>query len=728
MPTDAGAWSALSHWRRAAGARPHTRAKAVFVSFALVGMVSGALPAFASGACSNDALRVGPSRALSDCRAYEVVSPLDKNGGSVDRDAVQNSFATSGASEAGDAVAYASEAQFAGNDSGAPWSQYRSIRSATGWSTRGIDPPVQPEGPVNSARIQIFSADLLQSIVLTNASLTPGAESLLFGNRGLYLRDDRGESTSYTLLSAPWAPLTVSDNLDGVAFAPEGATADFGHIVFNSLGRQLTQDGAPQQGGNLDNIGVYEWTGGQLRFVSVLPDGQPSVNAVAGARFTEITQNLSPGDHLLSEDGQRVYFTAAPPDNPVSTRNLYVRENGTATRLVSASERDGDDPAVPNAAEFQAAKADDGSLALFTSFQRLTNDSAADPNGSADLYLWNANAPAGARLTDLTITDPTGGGVLAIAAANDDLSRVYFVARGVLAPDAVAGAPNLYLWTAGEGVRLVATLDQAGGDDAVWSVRRDRQSPSDPVYRDARVSHDGGQLLFTSVRQLTSYDNAGHREVYLYDAPSSTLTCVSCGPSAAASGDANLFPVGETLTTGGDVHVPHRLPRNLSADGHRAFFETAQKLVSSDTNGLADVYEWSDGRLSLISSGQAELASRFVDASSDGRDVFFTTRERLASSDIDDQVDLYDARIGGGFAAPPVPVPCLADGCQGPFSIPPALAQPATGALRGSGNAQPPKAKAKKAKKCRKGFVKKRVRGKAKCVKKVKKHARRGRR
>jgi hypothetical protein len=50
----------------------------------------------------------------------------------------------------------------------------------------------------------------------------------------------------------------------------------------------------------------------------------------------------------------------------------------------------------------------------------------------ADLYLWDADAPEGERLTDLTTTDPGGGGVVGIAAATDDLSHVYFVAAGVL--------------------------------------------------------------------------------------------------------------------------------------------------------------------------------------------------------------------------------------------------------------------------------------------------------
>ena len=55
----------------------------------------------------------------------------------------------------------------------------------------------------------------------------------------------------------------------------------------------------------------------------------------------------------------------------------------------------------------------------------------------------------------------------------------------------------------------------------------------------------------------------------------------------------------------------------------------------------------------LISAGDGNFAARFADASDDGSDVFFTTAQPLVSQDDDQALDIYDARIGGGF--PPVP-------------------------------------------------------------------------
>ena len=108
------------------------------------------------------------------------------------------------------------------------------------------------------------------------------------------------------------------------------------------------------------------------------------------------------------------------------------------------------------------------------------------------------------------------------------------------------------------------------------------------------------------------------------------------------------------------------------------------------------------GCLYLISTGKDDYPSFFADASANGDDVFFFTREGLVGQDKDELLDVYDARVGGGIAAqnPLAVLPCEStDACHGPIPTPPAEGQPTTQTFVGPGNevAKPkPHKKAKK--------------------------------
>lgn len=98
----------------------------------------------------------------------------------------------------------------------------------------------------------------------------------------------------------------------------------------------------------------------------------------------------------------------------------------------------------------------------------------------------------------------------------------------------------------------------------------------------------------------------------------------------------------------------------------RSHFNSGDSLVPADANGRMDAYSWHDGRVELVSTGKSSGDSYFADSSDEGTDVYFVTRERLVSSDVDRLLDLYDARVGGGFPElrPAIP-PCSNEGCQG---------------------------------------------------------------
>ena len=93
------------------------------------------------------------------------------------------------------------------------------------------------------------------------------------------------------------------------------------------------------------------------------------------------------------------------------------------------------------------------------------------------------------------------------------------------------------------------------------------------------------------------------------------------------------------------------------------------------------------GCVNLISSGRAEGGATFLDASDDGSDAFFLTDGSLVPSD-PAPIDVYDARVGGGFPSPR-PIPCFGDACQ---PLPPEPEDPTPGTLRSqpSGNLPTP--------------------------------------
>jgi hypothetical protein len=116
-----------------------------------------------------------------------------------------------------------------------------------------------------------------------------------------------------------------------------------------------------------------------------------------------------------------------------------------------------------------------------------------------------------------------------------------------------------------------------------------------------------------------------------------------------ASADQNFEQIVSTGTAGGSGPFDASF-RDVSADGSRVWFETAERLVSADTDTSQDVYERSGGTTALVSTGPAGgngvFGSTYVGSSQDGSHVFFTTREQLVSADTDTSQDLYE-RSGG---------------------------------------------------------------------------------
>jgi WD40-like Beta Propeller Repeat len=682
------------------GARCLLPAMSTLILVTVAGMQE---PVALAAGCPNEPMRARQVHAveLPDCRAYEQVSPVDKNG--------VNAVGGLGivqASPDGARVAYASEAPFpqaTGSQGGTPF--YLSARSLTPeWSTFGLTPPTEP-GPVRDEHQQNYisgsTEDLTRTVVVEEEqALAPGATS---GKPNAYVRDNA--TGAYQLLAGDLAqpPLIY------LADATPGGT----HIIFETR-EELAVTSGPKAAPGVTNL--YEWDetkapAERLSVVGVLPASEGGEAPAAGSHAggAGATTN-SPTHNTISQDGSRVFFTDA------GTERIYMRMPH-AKPAVSI-------PISAGAARWQATTPT-GSFVFYAE--------------GSELYRFNVDVfeesakPEPEALSEAREQITSGAeGVEEVLGVSDDGTYASFVALGVLAINtreytntkgetvvekALTGAHNLYQWHEGAPSPVfVAGFGVANGSEG----------------NGARVSADGKTILFASDTPLTGYpngasceENGGLRgepcnEYFRYAADTGRLSCVSCSP-AQTSVTAEPFMIrrDQSLTVGPKQLVRNFATRNLSDDGTRVFFETEEALVPQDQNHQNDVYEWeaqgagsctptstspdpvSGGCLYLISTGQSAQTSYFGDASADGSSVLFFTLQPLVSQDQDNNQDIYDARVSGGISAqnapPPVP-PCSGDACRGAGEAPPVSPAPASGSLSGTGNfaALPPPAPPKK--------------------------------
>ncbi|HVY95914.1 MAG TPA: fibronectin type III domain-containing protein [Solirubrobacterales bacterium] len=638
-------------------------------------------PETPAGGCPNEAVRIQQSaQTLPDCRAYELVSPTEKGNGDV------SPYSTTRSTPDGEGLEYEALTAFAGAEGSAHANQYTAWRSSTGWTTEPLNPYQAPD-PFRSISINEgyygFTEDLSKGILFNSHDPSDRSGYSDSDQKSLYMY--RKSTRSFVRISPP-ALSKPELQWRGPGFL--GSSTDMSRVFFESR-EQLTPD-APPSG----TPEAYEWHEGAVQVVGVLPNG---AIASEGARVGRGVVNEMEGlansgkpdsQQAISGDGTQVVFASGSPEQ------LYLREGGHS-RLISTSVASGEEGTpAPDGATFLGSASEDGrklSTIYFVSPDLLTDDATGDPSGNLANELYEYDVETG-DLTflskDTNHSDPAGAGVYPKwVAASDNGEYAYFIAEGALTPDASLSR-NLYLAHDGE----VTFLGKP-----TWSPNF---SAPEPFY--AWISPDGKRLLYLSNAPLSpeaprNQDNldATPEQAYLYDAPSGEWRCVSCnqhGETVRPSrfgllGGRQLFGTDDIEVQGsfGGSEFQQYAPRVLSADGSRVFFETANPLVARDANGAADVYEWHNGRIEMISSGREPSGAHFLDASTDGRDVFIATREQLVGADKDHNMDVYDIRKGGGFLEPSARE-CEGDACQRASSGGSPWVAPGTAGVAGAGN------------------------------------------
>ncbi len=617
--------------------RPRMGVVGALAAFTLLGAsVFTATPALAASGegCPNEAVRQESNTnlttgqpydmALPECRAYEMVSPLDKE--------AHNAFGPGyvpsiPVSPDGSAVGWNSVGDYAdpGNYllSLGPNNPYLAQRTPSGWITRSGYAPasiVEYAGNVSTdPSWGVFSPDLSDEI-------SCGADG---PNLACAVREPSG-----SWLGTPGYATTSGANLFS-GFGILGASSDLSNVVLQpETGEHLLPSDASSashcSGLNAFSCGaLYELSGlgtesPELQLVDVDnngsmigPESLTAIGAVPGVEGGTSYQ-------AMSVDGSTIYFTATPTasndfGSSTNVQTIFARVDGSSTvdisnpspsqctRCTQEAEEGKPESSEAKPAIFQGASAD-GSKVFFTTSQQLVN---ADTDETSDLYEYDSEKPAGQRIVQVSgggagdLTPGAGANGGDIVSISEDGSHVYFVAEGVLTTlpnslgqTAIKGSRNLYAFdTETNQTKFVATLSSL---DGILTGERTagRGASGSHFDRLAQTTPDGRYLVFDSFAKLITTgpeaDTSGAQQVYRYDFQTGNLARISIshegfGDNGNTPGLNALIepkPISEEGGGGGSGALPtiNDINRAITDDGSAVVFMTAEQLQGGVTN------------------------------------------------------------------------------------------------------------------------------------------------
>jgi DNA-binding beta-propeller fold protein YncE len=625
--------------------------------------------------CPDESLRLeDDSTALPDCRAYELVTPAQKNGsliGALLFNNVPPQIADDGGALVAPAIQCFSDALSCVAARFTEGEPFLFSRTGSGWSDRALTLPASQFAAASSWR---FDAD--SGSALFSAPTQPGGED------DWYARAAAGGLTDL-------GPLWEAGQHVLKALEPEPVMSDagFDHVLYQSQEPLWSFDEGVPSGalGSVSANGLYEYpsaAGTQPQLVAV--SGGIESRDLIGTCGSELAGkgSLAQSFGSLSADGRTTYFQVKPcatgsrtnAGDRVPVLELFARIDGEgpAARTIAISEPGQlaqADPACSTAgciadtsdrerfrdARFEGASSDGGRV-FFTSTQQLTDDAGQDPDPADDanaqngcsltvgaagcnLYLFEdpqEEPQSGIHLIDVSAGDTSGLGpaVRGALAISSDGTHVYFVAAGVLseAPNALGeaaaeGADNLYLYerdAAHPGGRTTFVTRLSDADATDWRSGLGH----------ANVTPDGRCLVFESSRGLTPDARAeGPAQIYRYDAASGTLARISFG-RRGFDGDGNLAGPGAdaSIALARDALLqrvaPIRPDPTMADDGSRIFFQspvalTPNALAEAPTGGEGDelaqnVYEWEAAGVGTCVAGETRGCVSLI---SDGSDT-----------------------------------------------------------------------------------------------------------
>jgi hypothetical protein len=626
-------------------------------------------PTPATQHCENETLReVNDSLALPDCRAYELVTPMDKNGALIGEEllSVPVQIAENGERVIAQSIQCFAESTSCVGTRGAEGEPFQFERTPAGWSAQSL---ALPASSFATSSAWGFNADT--GVALFSAPSPPN------GQDEWLARASGGALTDIGPLSEQ--RFEPSETISSQAIA---TTSDLSHVMWGSESHKRLWSFDADEG---DVTSLYEYPGAegspsapQLVAVSGGPGSHDLISACGSALLNGAFATLGRLG-ILSADGRTAFFDAPPCAHGSGTNSgrrvpvdeLFARVDGEGpqARTVAISQPAGLFPAQGNPActtteclastsepqRFRGARfegaSDDGTMAYFASPQQLTDQASQDPDanddpievsgchdtigaGGCNLYLFvdpQQEPLTGTHLFDVSAGDSSGVGpeVQGMFALSSDGTHAYFIAKGVLTEAAnrqgeraVEGAPNLYVYQHDsehpEGhLTFVATL-----------ANSDEVRLLDGTLT-ANVTPDGRYLVFESYRGLTAgTPREGASQIYRYDAVTGQMQRLSVGLKGFNDNGEDPGPhanaeIDQASNTSLPRLGPARSDPTMSDDGSIVFFQSPVALtpgalneVPSGTDGYLaqNIYEWEEdgkgscsepeGCVSLISDGK----------------------------------------------------------------------------------------------------------------------------
>ncbi|HYH53797.1 MAG TPA: hypothetical protein VD761_06675 [Solirubrobacterales bacterium] len=613
---------------------------------------------------------------------FEQVTPVVKGGGSI---SYVDTFRTS---PDGNTFLYTTNSEFTSLPSeGQPlYMRYIGRRGPDAWSNRSIDPPYDTGGgtgaAINIMGVTRSSWGLGHVIMGSTVARTPGA---IEGGGNVYLRDTA--TGEYTLVAAHENRILsqlFTTNYGAASsqwVAPDGRAA-----IFNTP--LALVPGAPENSDNSTKGGAaYSWTAEDgLEAISVLPESEGGGIVVMSSWGAG--NETGPRDSTPRHNGlDHFYFGDMKEDEwGRDVGGVYERTNGE-TYPISYSRVTEDKTDLKKS--YVLSTSDNGEYMLFATKENTPLTADTPPGleeGEEGQYLGPATFLYRYTQSDKSIEYVgTVNGYTGAFQMTQDGQTIGFQSNAKLTEDATAGDSNVYIWRNGE-LQLAASLGPGGGKSL--NV----------------LSENGRYFSFTSeaATLIEQFDQEPMSEacppafgsgpgpcaqVFLFDADATgqQLFCVSCRPDGAAPNGSSGDPL-----TGNSPHArmdEHQM-QTVANDG-TTFFTTKDGLLPEDANELEDVYAYKDGELRLLSRARMGMASRFLDATYDGKSVFIATNDPIVGTDTDRSYDIYMTREGAGYPFNPVvPVPPCdgIEACRGANAAPPGAAPSGSAFFQGRPN------------------------------------------